>query len=150
MKRIITIALLLCSLMGFEVAQAQSNAPHKYVRTETLTFKNTNNEFVANAIGKVVLKESKTQSIKCEVKITGYGKNEEDAKSNAENIVVTSIKGETSITPQITVNVESGLYLKRRCEVVTTIFVPSSVSVLHNDNVGLMEFMKRMVEKMLP
>lgn len=150
MKRIITIALLLCSLMGFEVAQAQSNAPHKYVRTETLTFKNTNNEFVANAIGKVVLKESKTKSIKCEVKITGYGKNEEDAKSNAENIVVTSIKGETSITPQITVNVESGLYLKRRCEVVTTIFVPSSVSVLHNDNVGLMEFMKRMVEKMLP
>lgn len=136
--------------MGFEVAQAQSNAPHKYVRTETLTFKNTNNEFVANAIGKVVLKESKTQSIKCEVKITGYGKNEEDAKANANNIVVTSVKGETTIAPQITVNVASGLYLKRRCEVVTTIFVPSSVSVLHNDNVGLMEFMKRMVEKMLP
>lgn len=136
--------------MGFEIAQAQTNAPHQYVRTETHSFKNVGNEFVANAIGKVVLKESKSNSIQCEVKIIGYGKNEEDAKANADNIVVTYQQGDASSFPELTVNVASGLYLKRRCEVVTTIFVPSSVSVQHTDNVGFMELMKRMVEKMLP
>lgn len=150
MKRIITIALLICSLLGFGVVQAQSNAPHKYVRSETYTFKNTNNEFWANVIGKVILKESKSNSIKCEIKITGYGKTEEDAKANADNIVVTYQQGDAFSLPELTVNVARGLYLKRRCEVVTTIFVPSSVSVQHTDNLRLMDLMKRMIEKMLP
>ena len=153
MKRIITIALLICSLLGFGVVQAQSNAPHKYVRSETYTFKNTNNEFWANVIGKVILKESKSNSIKCEIKITGYGKTEEEAKANADNIIIISEKKgatKSSGPADITVNVASGLYLKRRCEVVTTIFVPSSVSVQHTDNLRLMDLMKRMIEKMLP
>lgn len=143
MKKIWIICLFLCSAWG--IAMAQSSKVVKVVRTETFTQKNTNNEFDLRAVGKVIVRECQGDVIRCEVRITGYGESEAQAAERTQNIVATSIAGST---PRVVVEMLRGLYSPKRCEVVTTVYVPATVACQVNDNSNMLDLLKRAAEKM--
>ena len=143
MKKILIICLFLCSAWG--IAMAQSSKVVKVVRAETFTLKNTNNEFDLRAVGKVVVRECEGDVIRCEVRITGYGESEAQAAERTQNIVATSIAGST---PRVVVEMLRGLYSPKKCEVVTTVYVPATVACEVNDNSNMLDLLKRAAEKM--
>ena len=142
MKKIWIICLFLCSAWG--IAMAQSSKVVKVVRTETFTQKNTNNEFDLRAVGKVVVRECEGDVIRCEVRITGYGESEAQAAERTQNIVATSIAGST---PRVVVEMLRGLYSPKKCEVVTTVYVPATVACEVNDNSNMLDLLKRAAKK---
>lgn len=143
MKKIWIICLFLCSAWG--IAMAQSSKVVKVVRTETFTQKNTNNEFDLRAVGKVIVRECQGDVIRCEVRITGYGESEAQAAERTQNIVATSIAGST---PRVVVEMLRGLYSPKKCEVVTTVYVPATVACEVNDNSNMLDLLKRAAKKM--
>ena len=142
MKKIWIICLFLCSAWG--IAMAQSSKVVKVVRTETFTQKNTNNEFDLRAVGKVIVRECQGDVIRCEVRITGYGESEAQAAERTQNIVATSIAGST---PRVVVEMLRGLYSPKKCEVVTTVYVPATVACEVNDNSNMLDLLKRAAKK---
>ena len=142
MKKIWIICLFLCSAWG--IAMAQSSKVVKVVRTETFTQKNTNNEFDVRAVGKVIVRECQGDVIRCEVRITGYGESEAQAAERTQNIVATSIAGST---PRVVVEMLRGLYSPKKCEVVTTVYVPATVACEVNDNSNMLDLLKRAAKK---
>ena len=142
MKKIWIICLFLCSAWG--IAMAQSSKVVKVVRTETFTQKNTNNEFDLRAVGKVIVRECQGDVIRCEVRITGYGESEAQAAERTQNIVATSIAGST---PRVVVEMLRGLYSPKKCEVVTTVYVPATVACEVNDNSNMLDLLTRAAKK---
>ena len=142
MKKIWIICLFLCSAWG--IAMAQSSKVVKVVRTETFTQKNTNNEFDLRAVGKVIVRECQGDVIRCEVRITGYGESEAQAAERTQNIMATSIAGST---PRVVVEMLRGLYSPKKCEVVTTVYVPATVACEVNDNSNMLDLLKRAAKK---
>ena len=146
MKKIWIICLFLCSAWGFAMAQSPKDV--KVVRTETFTLKNTNNEFDLRAVGKVIVRECQGDVIRCEVRITGHGESEAQATERAQNIVATSIAGHQNSAPRVVVEMQRGLYSPKKCEVVTTVYVPATVACQINDNSNMLDLLKRAAEKM--
>lgn len=146
MKKILIICLFLCSAWG--IAMAQSPKDVKVVRAETFTLKNTNNEFDLRAVGKVIVRECQGDVIRCEVRITGYGESKTQATERTQNIVATSIAGYPNSTPCVVVEMQRGFYSPKKCEVVTTVYVPATVTCQVNDNSNMLDLLKRAAEKM--
>ena len=69
MKKI-TAIIILVLILAVSGATAQQDSRVKYEKTLSYSFPNVNNEFELNGVGKVVLKGSPDQQIRCEVKVT--------------------------------------------------------------------------------
>ncbi len=138
------IVLLFCDAS----AQRDNASCHQAKQTCVKTFQNTSNQFLLNAVGKVVLKENKSDKIRCVVKITAYGKTEEQAAERLNMISVGS-KQQKGI-PVLEVKVNNGLYLKKKYDIVTEVYLPPTVTIQHNDNPNFMELLNRLIQKIMP
>ncbi len=138
------IVLLFCGAS----AQRDKVSYHQAKQTYEKTFQNTSNQFLLNAVGNVILKESKTDKIRCVVKVTAYGKTEEQAAERLRQISVGSKQQKG--TPVLEVKVNNGLYLKKQYDIVTEVYLPSTVTLQHNDNPNFMEILNRLVQKITP
>lgn len=145
MKKI-TAIIILVLILAVSGASAQQDSRVKYEKTLSYTFRNVNNEFQLNGVGKVVLKGSPDQQIRCEVKVTGYGKTVEDAKARAENVQAEATHQEKS-TPQLRVFMSQGRYNEHNCKVVTTVYLPPTVVMQHNDDISIMDYVYRVLDK---
>ena len=173
MKKI-TAIIILVLILAVSGASAQQDSRVKYEKTLSYNFRNVNNEFQLNGVGKVVIKGSPDQQIRCEVKVTGYGKTVEDAKAiihNARSITeradkmmggVSKIGVKPSVdvlysggahrwsanaTPRLRVFMSQGRYNEHNCKVVTTVYLPPTVVMQHNDDVSLMDYVYRVLNK---
>ena len=138
------MVMLFCSASAQRDNASRQQAKQTYVKT----FRNTSNQFLLNAVGKVIIKENKTDKIRCVVKVTAYGKTEGKATECLRLISVNS-KQQQGI-PVLEVKVNNGLYLKKQYDIVTEVYLPSTVTLQHNDNPNFMEILNRLVEKILP
>ena len=145
MKKI-TAIIILVLILAVSGATAQQDSRVKYEKTLSYSFPNVNNEFELNGVGKVVLKGSPDQQIRCEVKVTGYGKTVEDAKARAENVLAEATRQGKS-TPRLRVFMSQGRYNEHNCKVVTTVYLPPTVVMQHNDDVSLMDYVYRVLNK---
>lgn len=137
-----TIVLMVISMLGLKA----QNTTSSYHNKMSYTFENNTNEFYLYGVGQVILKSSSNNVIRCEVSVTGFGKDTEEAKMKADNIEVTSAITNNG-TPKLYVNVKHGRYNKRNCEVVTTVYLPNTVTFQHNEDIDLMEFIYRVIDK---
>lgn len=145
MKKI-TAIIILVLILAVSGASAQQDSRVKYEKTLSYNFRNVNNEFQLNGVGKVVLKGSSDQQIRCEVKVTGYGKTVEDAKARAENVLAEATRQGKS-TPKLRVYMGQGRYNEHNCKVVTTVYLPPTVVMQHNDDISLMDYVYRVLNK---
>lgn len=141
-----TAIIILVLILAVSGASAQQDSRVKYEKTLSYSFPNVNNEFELNGVGKVVLKGSPDQQIRCEVKVTGYGKTVEDAKARAENVLAEATRQGKS-TPKLRVYMGQGRYNEHNCKVVTTVYLPPTVVMQHNDDVSLMDYVYRVLNK---
>ncbi len=141
--------LTLIALLFFGASAQRDNAScHQAKQTYEKVFRNTSNQFVLNAVGKVILKENKSDKIRCVVKVTAYGRTEEQAAERLHLISIVS-KQQKGI-PVLEVKANNGLYLKRQYDIVTEVYLPPTVALQHNDNPNLMEFLNRLIQKLMP
>lgn len=145
MKKI-TAIIILVLILAVSGASAQQDSRVKYEKTLSYNFRNVNNEFQLNGVGKVVVKGSPDQQIRCEVKVTGYGKTVEDAKARAGSVLAEATN-EANSTPKLRVFMNQGRYNERNCKVVTTVYLPPTVVMQHNDDVSLMDYVYRVLNK---
>lgn len=145
MKKI-TAIIILVLILAVSGASAQQDSRVKYEKTLSYSFRNVNNEFQLNGVGKVVIKGSPDQQIRCEVKVTGYGKTVEDAKARA-GYVLAEAANEANSTPRLRVFMSQGRYNEHNCKVVTTVYLPPTVVMQHNDDVSLMDYVYRVLNK---
>lgn len=143
---IISLTLLLTVLSVFGARAQQSGSPVKYEKTTTYRFQNVNNEFMLNGIGKVIVKGNANNEIRCEVKVTGYGKTVEDARVRAENVRADA-SNEVKATPRLRLSMYQGHYNEHTCQVVTTVYLPSTVVMQHNDDISIMDYVYRVLNK---
>jgi len=141
---VVTIVLMALSIFGLN---AQSNVPSTYTKKTSYSFHNSTNEFLVYGIGQVILKTSSSQTIRCEVKVTGKGKSQTEAKERANNIEVSTVNANGSGTPKLYVQIGHGRYNKRNCQVVTTVYLPNNVTFQHNEDINIMEFVYRIIDK---
>ncbi len=141
-----TAIIILVLILAVSGASAQQDSRVKYEKTLSYNFRNVNNEFQLNGVGKVVIKGSPDQQIRCEVKVTGYGKTVEDAKARAENVLAEATRQGKS-TPKLRVYMGQGRYNEHNCKVVTTVYLPPTVVMQHNDDVSLMDYVYRVLNK---
>ena len=141
-----TAIIILVLILAVSGASAQQDSRVKYEKTLSYNFRNVNNEFQLNGVGKVVIKGSPDQQIRCEVKVTGYGKTVEDAKARAENVLAEATHQAKS-TPKLRVFMGQGRYNEHNCKVVTTVYLPPTVVMQHNDDVSLMDYVYRVLNK---
>lgn len=137
--------LLLMTIFGLN-AQNAPKGMVKYERTVSYNLKNYTNEFLLYGVGKVIIKSSNTNDIRCEVSICGYGKTQEEAKAKMENVEVKVLK-EANWTPKMYVNMVHGKYSERNCKVVTTVYLPNTVTFQHNEDISVMEYIYRVIDK---
>ena len=145
MKKIIaiTIIALVVAVYG---ANAQQDSRVRSEKVMSYRFENVNNEFHLNGVGKVVVKGTSSNEIRCEVKVTGIGKTADDAKSRAGNVLAEATnQGES--TPALRVFLNQGRYNERNCQVVTTVYLPPTVVMQHNDDITIMDFIFRVLDK---
>lgn len=145
MKKI-TAIIILVLILAVSGASAQQDSRVKYEKTLSYNFRNVNNEFQLNGVGKVVIKGSPDQQIRCEVKVIGYGKTVEDAKARA-GYVLAEAANEANSTPRLRVFMSQGRYNEHNCKVVTTVYLPPTVVMQHNDDVSLMDYVYRVLNK---
>ncbi|MBO4382165.1 MAG: hypothetical protein J5799_04400 [Bacteroidales bacterium] len=145
MKNIIAI-ISLALVLAVSGASAQQDSRVKYETTMSYHFRNVNNEFQLNGVGKVVLKGSPDQEIRCEVKVTGYGKTAEDAQARAENVLAEVLTQDKS-TPKLRVYMNQGRYNEHNCKVVTTVYLPPTVVMQHNDDITIMDIVYKVLNK---
>lgn len=145
MKNIIAI-ISLALVLAVSGASAQQDSRVKYETTMSYHFRNVNNEFQLNGVGKVVLKGSPDQEIRCEVKVTGYGKTAEDAHARAENVLAEALTQDKS-TPKLRVYMNQGRYNEHNCKVVTTVYLPPTVVMQHNDDITIMDIVYKVLNK---
>ena len=145
MKKI-TAIIILVLILAVSGASAQQDSRVKYEKTLSYTFRNVNNEFQLNGVGQVLLKGSSDQQIRCEVKVTGYGKTVEDAKARAENVQAEATHQAKS-TPKLRVYMNQGRYNEHNCKVVTTVYLPPTVVMQHNDDISIMDYVYRVLDK---
>lgn len=145
MKKI-TAIIILVLILAVSGASAQQDSRVKYEKTLSYSFRNVNNEFQLNGVGKVVIKGSPDQQIRCEVKVTGYGKTVEEAKARA-GYVLAEAANEANSTPRLRVFMSQGRYNEHNCKVVTTVYLPPTVVMQHNDDVSLMDYVYRVLNK---
>lgn len=149
-NRILTICIsigvsMLLMLAGLSVS-AQSDGV-KYEKTIQYSFPNTCNEFNLYGVGKVVLKGSDSDRIHCEVCMTGYGKTMEEAKGRVENVSVDP--GNPKGKPNMRISMLQGRYNDRKCKIVTTVYLPPTVVFQHDDNIDIMEYVFRVLNKLI-
>lgn len=137
-----TVVLMVLSIFGLK---AQSSS-YSHTDKMSYSFRNTTNEFRLYGIGEVILKTSNSQTIRCEVSVTGYGNDVEEAKSRAQSVEVSSYSEKNDI-PELYVKMKRGRYNKRHCKVVTTVYLPNNVTFQHNEDINLMEFIYRIIDK---
>ena len=128
-----------------DVAAQNKDRVH-YEKTTTLTLKNTRNEVRLSGVGKVIVKGTDGPDIRCVVSITGYGKDIAEATEQADNVQVTASKSRNS-TPIINVSLRSGRYRESNCKVVTTLYLPPTVVMQHNEDLDITEFLYRILNK---
>lgn len=141
-----TVVLLIFSILG---VKAQSGNTHEKVvfhKTLTYNFNNTCNLFKLNGVGKVIVKHSNSNRIHCQVDIYGIGKVMEVAQENASKVKVTAV-GSSTETPMLEVVMRHGRYDSKNCKVETTVYLPSTVSFEHNENITIMDMVSRLIEK---
>ncbi len=143
---IISMTLLLTVFFVFGVCAQQNSSPVKYEKTTIYRLQNVNNEFMLNGVGKVIVKGNADNEIRCEVKVTGYGKTVEDAKAHAENVRAEA-SNEVKATPKLQVSMYQGRYNERVCQVVTTVYLPATVVMQHNDDISIMDYVFRVLDK---
>ena len=141
-----TAIIILVLILAVSGASAQQDSRVKYEKTLSYNFRNVNNEFQLNGVGKVVIKGSPDQQIRCEVKVTGYGKTVEDAKAQAGYVLAEAVN-EANSTPRLRVFMSQGRYNEHNCKVVTTVYLPPTVVMQHNDDVSLMDYVYRVLNK---
>ena len=141
-----TAIIILVLILAVSGASAQQDSRVKYEKTLSYNFRNVNNEFQLNGVGKVVIKGSPDQQIRCEVKVTGYGKTVEDAKARARYVLAEAVN-EANSTPRLRVFMSQGRYNEHNCKVVTTVYLPPTVVMQHNDDVSLMDYVYRVLNK---
>lgn len=146
-KAYLLLVLTACLFFGAS-AQRDNVSCHRAKQTYEKTFRNTSNQFLLNAVGKVILKENKSDKIRCVVKVTAYGRTEEQAAERLHQISIVS-KQQKGI-PVLEVKAKNGLYLKRQYDIVTEVYLPPTVTLQHNDNPNFMEILNRLVQKMMP
>lgn len=136
---------MLLMLAGLSVS-AQSDGV-KYEKTIQYSFPNTCNEFNLYGVGKVVLKGSDSDRIRCEVFMTGYGKTIDEAKGRVENVSVdpSNSKGK----PNMRISMIQGHYNDRKCKIVTTVYLPPTVVFQHNENIDIVEYLFRVWDKLM-
>lgn len=149
-NRFLTICIaigvsMLLMLAGLSV-NAQSDGV-KYEKTIQYSFPNTCNEFNLYGVGKVVLKGSDSDRIRCEVCMTGYGKTMEEAKGRVENVSVDP--GNPKGKPNMRISMLQGRYNDRKCKIVTTVYLPPTVVFQHDDNIDIMEYVFRVLNKLI-
>ena len=137
-----TVVLMLLSILGLKAQSASYTHTDKMV----YSFKNTTNEFHLYGIGQVILKSSDSQAIRCEISITGHGKDVNEAKNSAKGVEV-SWYPENYATPKLYVKMKHGRYNERNCKVVTTVYLPNTVTFQHNEDINVMEFIYRIIDK---
>ncbi len=141
---IATFVLIVMSLMSAH-GQSERSGVVTHKRQIQHNFKNSTNEFFVEGVGKVIIKGSSNNTIRCEVSIIGYGSTPEEAKLNAENVIIEpAVSGRS---PKLLVKMNRGSYKERRCKVITTVYIPPTVMLQHNENVTLEELIDRFISK---
>ncbi len=135
---------MLLMLAGLSVS-AQSDGV-KYEKTIQYSFPNTCNEFNLYGVGKVVLKGSNSDRIRCEVSMTGYGKTMGEARGRVENVSIEP--GNPKEKPNMRISMVQGRYNDRKCKIVTTVYLPPTVVFQHNDNIDIVEYVFRVWDKL--
>ena len=67
-------------------------------------------------------------------------------KSGAENVLAEATRQGKS-TPRLRVFMSQGRYNEHNCKVVTTVYLPPTVVMQHNDDVSLMDYVYRVLNK---
>lgn len=138
-----TIVMMVLSILGL---QAQNTKTYTYTNKISRSFRNNTNEFLLYGVGQVILKTSSTQTISCVVNVTGYGKSVDEAKERTEAVEV-SYATTSNGTPELHVNMKHGRYNKRKCKVVTTVYLPNNVTFQHNEDINVMEIIYRIIDE---
>jgi len=151
MKKLLLLILTVCLGLGTIWAQSGSNPNvHKAERTIVKRFDNLNNQFILNGVGKVIIKESTTNEIRCVVHIVTYGATDALAKERLDYISVKSDKGSSKKSPEVDVTVRNGLYSKQHYDIVTTVYLPPTVNLQHNENLNFTDLLTKLIKKIIP
>lgn len=139
---LIATILVLC----FTVANAEAQSDKaKYAKILKVNFKNTTNSFKLKGVGNVIVKGSSDKDIHCEVHMEGYGSTPEAAKREVDNVQALAAKDGS---PKLEVSLRNGRYNENRCKVVSTLYLPSTVSFLHNESFNMEDLLYKAVDKM--
>ena len=79
--------------------------------------------------------------------MTGYGKTMEEAKGRVENVSVDP--GNPKGKPNMRISMLQGRYNDRKCKIVTTVYLPPTVVFQHDDNIDIMEYVFRVLNKLI-
>lgn len=141
---IATVLMLMLTLLN---AKGQSPKSNSFTSEKIIqkSFQNTNNEFFLYGVGKVILKNSNSNTIRCEVRITGYGSSAEEAQRYVESVEVEVPANMTN--PKMYVNMRHGRYNERHCKVVTTVYLPPTTVLQHNEDMNMEEMLYRLIDK---
>lgn len=151
MKKLLLLILAIGLGFGTIIAQNDDNPKVcKAEKTIVKCFDNLNNQFILNGVGKVVIKESASNEIKCVVHVITYGATDAIAKERLDYITVSTDKGSVKKAPELDVKVRNGLYSKQHYDIVTTVYLPSTVNLQHNENMNFMDLLSKLIQKIIP
>lgn len=142
-KRFIALSIILLLMAGVQAQNGSSNPACKVEKTYEQLFDNmgnTQNVFCLESMGDVIIRKSKTNNIRCIVKVVTYGTTAQQAKERMSYIKV-STQGPSTLN----VSATRGLINKKHYNIVTTVYLPDNVSLQHNENPNINEMVYRII-----
>lgn len=144
MKRILlTLLIATASFCGLQAQGTQLKQPVQKQHTSEYVFHNVGNVFYLNTVGNLIIKESKTNDVRCIVSVVAYGNTSTLAEERLKKIHVEP-KGKNTLN----VTASLGLLNKKHYNITTTIYIPNTVNLQHNDSANIDELFYRFITKL--
>ena len=142
-KKILTLIIAIVSFCGLHAQGTQAQHPAQAQRTYEYLFRNVGSTFHLNTVGNIIIKESKTNDVRCVVNVVAYGNSQTLAEERLKKIHVEP-KGKNTLD----VTASIGLLNKKHYNITTTVYLPNTVNLQHNDNANIDELFYRFITKL--